>query len=213
MTRVSGNHGKAQHLAQTTRAALVIAVLGAESTGKTWLAQALSERLARSTGLRCTWVPEWLRQWCDTQGRTPARHEQALIAQTQQAHIEEAARAHDIVVADTTALMTAVYSLQVFGDDSLRAFALQQHRRVHLTLLTALDLPWVADGHQRDGPQVREPVDATVRQWMNLAGLPFVRVSGLGAARLECAVLACQAALQEAALQGQLQFTAPEPGG
>jgi hypothetical protein len=33
-----------------------------------------------------------------------------------------------------------------------------------LSLLTALDLPWVADGHQRDGPQVREPVDNTLRE-------------------------------------------------
>ena len=179
------------------RTALVIAVLGAESTGKTWLAQALSEHLTRSTGLRCTWVPEWLRLWCDAQGRTPARHEQFEIAQAQQTRIAAAAQAHDIVVADTTALMTAVYSLQVFGDDSLRPFALKQHQQVHLTLLTALDLPWVADGHQRDGPHVREPVDATLHQWLTQAQLPFMRVSGLGTARLNCAARACEAALQE----------------
>jgi len=200
--------------------ALLIAVLGAESTGKTWLAQALSERLAQTTGLRCTWVPEWLRQWCDTQGRTPGRDEQHLIAHTQQARIAAAARSHDIVVADTTALMTAVYSLQVFGDESLRAAALVQQGQVHLTLLTALDLPWVADGHQRDGPHVREPVDATIDQWLTQAQLPFVRVSGLGAARLDCAARACEAPLQRwwprsgrpAGLSPD-QLTAPEPGG
>ena len=202
------------------RTALVIAVLGAESTGKTWLAQALSAHLTLSTGLRCTWVPEYLRQWCEAQGRTPARHEQLEIAQTQQARIQAAAQAHDLVVADTTALMTAVYSLQVFGDESLRPFAVEQHRRVHLTLLTALDLPWVADGHQRDGPHVREPVDATIHHWLSLAGLPFVRVSGLGTARLDCAARACESALQEVLPQldrlraptaGQL--TVSEPGG
>ena len=202
------------------RTALVIAVVGAESTGKTWLAQALSEHLARSTGLRCTWVPEWLRLWCDAQGRTPARHEQFEIGQTQQTRIAAAAQAHDIVVADTTALMTAVYSLQVFGDESLLPFALEQHQRVHLTLLTALDLPWVADGHQRDGPHVREPVDATLHQWLTQAQLPFMRVSGLGTARLDCAARACESALQDllrhpihrgAPKAGQL--TASEPGG
>jgi nicotinamide riboside kinase len=200
--------------------ALLIAVLGAESTGKTWLAQALSERLAQTTGLRCTWVPEWLRQWCATQGRTPKRDEQHLIAQTQQAHIAAAARSHDIVVADTTALMTAVYSLQVFGDDSLRTAGLAQQARVHLTLLTALDLPWVADGHQRDGPHVRRPVDATLHQWLTQAQLPFVRVSGLGAARLDCAARACEAPLRtlrprpctQAGPLGD-QFSEPEPGG
>jgi nicotinamide riboside kinase len=179
-----------------SREPLIIAVLGAESTGKTSLAQGLSAHLSQTTGLRCTWVPEWLRQWCADQGRTPQAHEQAAIARTQHQHIEAATRGHDIVVADTTALMTAVYSLQVFGDDSLRPFALGQHQRVHLTLLTALDLPWEADGHQRDGPHVREPVDAILHQWLTQAQLPFRRVSGQGAARLNCAVRACEAALQ-----------------
>jgi len=171
--------------------ALVIAVLGAESTGKTWLAQGLSERLARSTGLRCTWVPEWLRQWCDLHGRTPAPHEQAAIAQTQHQYIDAAAQVHDIVVSDTTALMTAVYSQHLFGDSSLRESALILHRRVHVTLLTALDLPWVADGHQRDGPHVQAPVDKTVQAWLTAAALPFARISGQGEARLACALRAC----------------------
>lgn len=175
---------------------LIIAVVGAESTGKTSLAQGLSARLAQTTGLRCTWVPEWLRLWCDANGRTPERHEQTEIAQTQHERIEAAAQAHDIVVADTTALMTAVYSWHVFGDESLRPLAVARHGLVDLTLLTALDLPWVADGHQRDGPHVRMPVDDTLHQWLTQARLPFERVSGLGAARLDCAARACEAAVQ-----------------
>lgn len=202
------------------RPALVIAVVGAESTGKTSLAQGLSARLAQTTGLRCTWVPEWLRLWCDANDRTPARHEQTGIAQTQHERIEAAAQAHDIVVADTTALMTAVYSLQVFGDESLRPLAVAQHGRVDLTLLTALDLPWVADGHQRDGPHVRMPVDVTLHQWLTEARLPFERVSGLGTARLDCAARACEAvvkrALQRPDGRGAPwadQLTASDPGG
>ena len=117
---------------------LVIAVVGAESTGKTLLARTLAHRLADQTGQRCTWVPEHLRRWCDEQGRTPQRHEQAAIAAQQTALIDAAAQSHDVVVCDTTALMTAVYSHTVFGDDSLDASALQAHRRVSLTLLMAL---------------------------------------------------------------------------
>lgn len=49
------------------------------------------------------------------------------------------------MVADTTALMTAVYSDQVFGDVSLYRDALLEHTRYRLTLLTGLDLPWMAD--------------------------------------------------------------------
>ena len=42
---------------------LVIAVVGAESTGKTALCRALAEHLGRSSGQASTWVPETLREW------------------------------------------------------------------------------------------------------------------------------------------------------
>ena len=64
------------------------------------------------------------------------------------------------------------------------------------TLLTALDLPWVADGHQRDGPHVRAPVDATLRQWLAEEALEWALVSGAGAARLACAAQACEPAVR-----------------
>lgn len=170
---------------------LIIAIVGAESTGKTQLAAALAERLARERGLRATWVPEHLRQWCDRAGRTPLQHEQAAIAAQQTASIAAAARDNDLVVCDTTALMTAVYSRIVFGDRSLDAGAAAAHRACHLTLLTALDLPWQPDGLQRDGPHVREPVDALLRELMAAHGLAWLRVGGLGEQRLRSALAAC----------------------
>jgi nicotinamide riboside kinase len=168
--------------------ALRIAIVGAESTGKTSLAAALAPRLAQDTGLRVAWVPETLREWCDHVGRTPLAYEQAAILRQQHERIEAAAATHDLVVCDTTGLMTAVYSDYVFGDRSLQARAVQLQQRMALTLLTALDLPWVADGVQRDGPQVREPVDARVRELLIQHRLPWALVSGQGPARLESAV-------------------------
>lgn len=84
--------------------------------------------------------------------------------------------------------MTAVYHRQVFGDDSMDAAAIDWQRRCALTLLTTLDLPWLADGHIRDGEHVREPVDARLRTVMAGAGLPFVVVGGVGGARVEAAL-------------------------
>jgi len=169
-------------------AALRIAIVGAESTGKTALARALTQRAAVLTGLRCTWVGEHLRAWCDAQGRTPRSDEQAGIAAQQQALIDQAAIAHDVVVCDTTPLMTAVYSDWIFQDRSLYAQAVAQQRSCHITLLTALDIAWQADGLQRDGPQVRVPVDSLVRQSLIQHALPWALVSGQGEARLESAV-------------------------
>jgi nicotinamide riboside kinase len=94
-----------------------------------------------------------------------------------------------VVVADTTPLLTAVYSRIVFGDRSLDVPAGRWHAAaVSHTLVTALDLPWVADGHQRDGAHVREPVDEALRELLSAHRIPWSRVAGSGPARLEAAL-------------------------
>ena len=184
-----------------------IAIVGAESTGKTALAQALALRLAELTGRRCTWVGEWLRHWCEHEGRTPRPDEQLAIAQHQHALIDAAASQHEVVVCDTTALMTAVYSDLLFDDRSLVAYAIAQQRRCQLTLLTALDIEWLPDGLQRDGPQVREPVDNRVRALLIAHQLPWALVGGQGAARLEAAVDAAAPLLRAVTAPGRGLFT------
>ena len=164
----------------------VIAILGAESSGKTQLARELHDRL-RECGQDAQWVAEHLREFCDRHGRTPRRDEQAAIAAEQTRRIDVAAARHAIVVADTTALMIAIYSEIVFGDTSLYAMAEAAQRGCDLTLVMALDLPWQADGLQRDGAHVREPVDALVRAALGRIGQPFVVVSGRDGARFESA--------------------------
>jgi nicotinamide riboside kinase len=173
----------------------VIALLGAESTGKTTLAQGLAAALA-ADGRRVALVPEFLREFCDHHARTPRQDEQGHIADEQTRRIAAAARTHDLVVADTSALMIAVYSDTVFGDTTLYARAEAAHRAgCDLTLLTALDLPWQADGLQRDGPHVREPVDARVRAALDRAGVDHAVVFGHGEARLNAALASVQRAL------------------
>ena len=173
----------------TGPAAFVIAVLGAESTGKTTLARALRAALATPT-CRVAVVSEYLREFCDAHGRTPHIDEQPHIADEQTQRIEAARADHDIVIADTTALMIAVYSDLVFGDTGLYAAAQAAHARCDLTLLTALDIAWQPDGWQRDGPQVREPVDALVRAALGRAGASYSVVAGAGTQRTRAA-LAC----------------------
>lgn len=179
-----------------SRASHVIAIVGAESTGKTTLAGELQAALQRD-GRSVALVGEYLREFCDRHARTPRIDEQAGIAQEQSRRIAAAAATHDIVIADTTALMIAVYSEQVFGDRSLYDSAIEAQRRCALTLLTALDIPWQADGLQRDGPQVREPVTALVRAALARGGLGYSVVAGTGPARLSHALLAVRHALLE----------------
>ncbi len=170
---------------------LRIAIVGAESTGKTRLVADLATHL-RGAGRRVLTVAEVLRDWCEQAGRTPRADEQAGIAQAQAAAVDAAASTAgvDTVLADTSPLMVAVYSDLLFADRSLYPFALAHQRRYTLTLLTGLDLPWVADGLQRDGPHVREPVDARVRAALDSAAITYQVVYGQNGERLQNALFA-----------------------
>jgi nicotinamide riboside kinase len=173
----------------------VIALLGAESTGKTTLAQDLRTALAGDAP-RIAVVDEYLREFCDAQRRTPRPDEQAAIAGEQTRRIAHAAAEHDIVIADTTALTIAVYSEYLFSDGALVKPAQRAQSGYALTLLTALDIPWQADAHQRDGPHVREPVDRLLRAALAGAELPFSVVCGTGPLRLANALAAVRSALR-----------------
>jgi NadR type nicotinamide-nucleotide adenylyltransferase len=166
--------------------ARVVALLGAECTGKSTLAEALAAHF--NAGV----VSEYLREWCDAHGRTPGRHEQAHIAAEQATRIEAAARRHELVICDTTPLITALCSEHYFDDDSLTAEALAFQRRCGLTLLCAPDLPWQADGFLRDGPAVRERFDARLRAALTTAGVPWIDIAGNDTQRTTAAIAAIQ---------------------
>jgi len=165
---------------------VIVALLGAECTGKSTLAEALARHF--NAGL----VTEYLREWCDTHGRTPQQHEQAHIADEQAARIEAASRRHDLVICDTTPLITALCSEHYFGDASLTPNALAFQRRCDLTLLCAPDLPWQADGFLRDGPAVRERFDARIRAALAAGGIAWVDIGGTDAERTDAAIAAIQ---------------------
>ena len=178
--------------------ATVIGIVGAESTGKTLLVKELARTL-RERGLQVATVPEALRHFCEREGRTPRADEQHAIAQAQTRAIAEACERAPIVLADTTALMTAVYSEVIFGDASLQEQALRDHVRCDLTLLTALDLPWVPDGIFRDGPQVRDRVDDCLRRMLQEGDVPHALVMGKGLRRQANALSSIEHLLSESA--------------
>jgi len=160
--------------------ALTVTLLGGESSGKSTLAQSLIAVLERQHGLRCVGVDEALRRWCLKHGRTPSAHEQAAIAAHQSERIAEAAERPgvDVVVADTTALMTAAYSEQYFQDVGLWPEALRAQTRYTHTWLMGLDTPWQADGAWRDGPAARAATDGLLRQRLADSGLPYATLWG-----------------------------------
>jgi nicotinamide riboside kinase len=131
-----------------------IAILGAESTGKSTLAPALAARYGT------VWVPEYLREFVETQPRAvrgrPDRH-RAHPARTRERRggRQDARR---FLFCDTTPLMTAVYSRIYWGRVPPELLALEAAHDYALTLVAGLDLPWVPDGLQRESEEVRRRV-------------------------------------------------------
>lgn len=152
-----------------------IAILGAESTGKSTLADALARRHGT------LWVPEYLREFVDVQGRVPFEDDQPGIARTQLAREDAVAAlpaARGVLFCDTTPLMTAVYSRIYWGRVPPGLLALEAAHDYALTVVAAPDLPWVPDGLMRDSDAVRQRVHAQLLAVLAERGIPYVLVEG-----------------------------------
>jgi NadR type nicotinamide-nucleotide adenylyltransferase len=152
-----------------------IAILGTASSGKTTLAAALAQRYGT------VWVPEYLREFVDTVQRVPVEADQIHIARTQlEREAEAAPRAQRFLFCDTTPLMTAVYSRHYFGgiDAQLAPLADEHPQRYDLTLVTAADIPWEADGLMRENEEVSITINRMLMEELSARGISCVPVSG-----------------------------------
>lgn len=152
---------------------LRIALLGAESTGKSTLAAALA------THHHTVWVPEYLREFVEEKQRTPQEKEQYLIASTQLEREDDAARAAGaFLFCDTTPLMTAIYSQFYFGRiDAMLENLLRAHR-YDFTIVTEPSTPWIADGLQRESDTVRQAVHKLLLATLAAEAISFLLASG-----------------------------------
>lgn len=141
----------------------IIAILGGECSGKTTLAADLGVAL---DGLV---VPEGLRTFVDTHGRTPLRDEQAGIMATQREAIKraQATDATSWVISDPAPAMTAVYSSVYFDDSSLWKQARADLNATDFVFWCDIDVPWAADGLHRDGPHMRAVAHETIAKLVN----------------------------------------------
>jgi NadR type nicotinamide-nucleotide adenylyltransferase len=150
-----------------------IAILGAESTGKSTLAEALA--MYYDT----VWVPEYLREFVETRGRVPDEEDQFGIAREQHAREDAAAPAASrFLFCDTTPLMTAVYSQHYWGRVDQQLAALAAPHDYAFTLVSAPDLPWEPDGLMRDSDEVRQAVHRLLVDMLEQRGVRFLLVRG-----------------------------------
>lgn len=163
-------------MAEPARAGL-ISVVGGESTGKSTLAAALGARLPGVV------VTEGLRDWVERNGRAPQATEQRAVMDAHRAAERSALLRADRtgqpwVISDSGPLMTAVYSIQYYDDDSLLPLALEWTAQTDRVVWCQDDFPWQPDP-QRDGPHARassQRILATI--FTGNPALPVLEVDG-----------------------------------
>ena len=167
-----------------------IGLLGGESTGKTTLALALADALPGFV------AEEYLRDFVRDFGRLPTLADQEGIFLTQQMTVRTVERAAEYaetpwVIADPLPLMTAVYSIVYFDDDSLLEVGIEDASTYDVLLWCAPDIPWQADGTMRDGAEHRDRTDLAIAKYV-APRLPLQRIRGTLNIRLVTALDALQ---------------------
>ncbi len=166
-----------------------LAIFGPESTGKTRLA----ERLAAHFG--ATLVAEYAREFWDAQGVITLGDIPAIAREQWRREDALAAAADRLVICDTEALTTVLWSDLLYGTcpDDIRRGAEQRCRNYALYLLLDIDVPFMPDP-QRCFPDQADR-EMCLRVWrgaLERRHLPFTLISGGWAARDAAAIAAVQ---------------------
>lgn len=177
------NHNLIQ---RTPDSVFTIAILGAESTGKTTLCRDLAMHFDS------LWVPEYMRtylqdKWDTTQltctwddllpiaqGQIELENTMAQQAlQSAKSNIEKSV----YLFCDTSLFELMIYANWYYSDcpEALTQAALSHH--YDLILLTEVDTPWVADD-LRDSPNDREAISAYIANQLNIYDKNFKRIGG-----------------------------------
>ena len=169
-----------------------VCLVGAESTGKTTLAQHLAEHY------QTIWVPEYGREY--TERRLTQENnfqwssaEFTHIAQTQCDLENEAARqANKLLICDTDAFVTAIWHRRYLGERSIEVETIAaNHRLPDLYFLTDVKTPFEQDG-TRDGEAIREWMHETFVQELTAQNRRFLFIDGSPAERFEKAISAIE---------------------
>jgi NadR type nicotinamide-nucleotide adenylyltransferase len=159
-------------------------VTGSECTGKTTLAEGLGEAFDAPV------VPEYARRFVSEHGRAPEATDVEAIARGQMALEDElAAGTRELLIQDTDLLSTVIYSRHYYGDCPRWIEEALRHRAADLYLLAGIDVPWIADGDQRDRGDRRKEMQELFRHALVVRSFPFVEAVGSVESRLRCARL------------------------
>lgn len=154
-----------------------IVVIGPESTGKTWLVEALAKHY------RVPSSPEYAREYVEQHQAKLTFADVDPIGRGQQAGEERilaraAAQGTRFAILDTDLVSTLVYSRHYYGDCPSWIETAARERLADLYLLLDVEVPWVPDGHQREQPERRAELFERFRATLERFGAAVVQING-----------------------------------
>lgn len=158
-----------------------ICLTGAESTGKTELAKALSKQFSAPM------VPEFSREYAERVARDLSFMDVMPIAKGQMELEEKLTSGAPLVILDTDLLSTICYSRHHFGTSPVILDAIARKRLADLYLLLDIDVPWVADP-VRDSGDTRDALHERFCDVLDEFGAKVVTIRGNWEERLRQAV-------------------------
>jgi HTH-type transcriptional regulator, transcriptional repressor of NAD biosynthesis genes len=155
-----------------------ICLVGAESTGKTTLAQILANHYDTN------WVPEYGREYCEEKWKDGIITDEwfsgefITIALEQLRREDHAARfANKVLICDTDPFATSLWHERYTKQRSKEVEEIANNRRYDLYILTGDEIPFVQDG-TRDGEHIRHWMHERFVKELSATNRPWVLVTG-----------------------------------
>lgn len=166
-----------------------VAIVGAESTGKTTLAQELAQHF------KTVWVPEYGREYTEVSVGREAffqyqwRDEEFIHIAEKQIELEDrlAKTANRVLICDTDVLATCIWQQRYMGHVSPEVEKIAGQQHYSLYLLTDCDIPFMQDG-LRDGEHLRQWMTQRFRDEFARRQLPWILIYGSHEQRLRFAI-------------------------
>ena len=154
-----------------------VVLVGAESTGKSTMAEALAKKLST------VWVPEHGRWYWEgrryLQDQSWSSEEFHRLAESQKNLEKDLARlAHrGLIICDTDALVTAAWQERYLGAEFKNPNFLSDYARPALYLICCPDFNWVQDG-SRESKNHRISLHESIKEYVESTGAEYVFLNG-----------------------------------